>query len=644
MCGIAGIVARHPNAGVLGKVPEVAQILLHRGPDDGGFLTLAKGHVTLSRAWQERADAPELVLIHRRLTILDLTEQGWQPMRSADGRYAIVFNGEIYNYVELRDELAKSGYRFRSTGDTEVLLAAYAQWGIAAFSRLVGMFAFAILDVEARKVVLCRDHFGIKPLYYAVDDEALYFASELPALMQFVPEYRNVNAQQLYRYLRYGITDEYGNTLFSRISQMPAATYAEMSLSAPSIVNPRAYWKLSVQANTEISFPDAVAETRRLFMENVALHMRSDVPVGCALSGGIDSSSIVCAMRSIAPKHELHAFSYVASDSPFNEEKWIDLVGERARLHVHKVHPVSGDLVRELGALSLAQGEPFRSTSIYAQYRVFAEAAQHGIKVLLDGQGADELLGGYRAYLGVRLAQIVREGRIAQAGSFLRRCAALPGMSSSYLMQKAAESLLPVQVQGPLRKLARRELLPEWLNGEWFHRAGVDGRPVRAEVRRPLLTEELVQELCSTSLPSLLRYEDRNSMAWSVESRVPFLTPRFVEFVLSLPESYIIADDGTTKHVFREAMRGTVPDEILDRRDKIGFATPERQWMAALDGWVRKTLAGETARAIPALDLVRARKMWEDASAGRERGDFEIWRVLNVIHWSEQFSARYEAA
>jgi asparagine synthase (glutamine-hydrolysing) len=641
MCGISGVVARRPTPGASARIPRVAEMLHHRGPDDGGFLTLARGHLRASRAWEDCDRDPEVAFVHRRLTILDLTDQGWQPMVSADGRYAIVFNGEIYNYVELREELAGSGYRFRSTGDTEVLLAAYAQWDTAAFARLVGMFALAILDIEERKVVLCRDHFGIKPLYYAVDDDALYFASELPALMEFVPHFRTVDAQRLYRYLRYGITDEDGATLLSQIRQMPAASYAEISLDAAPSAEPRAYWKLSPSPNRDISFSEAADETRRLFLENVALHLRSDVPVGSALSGGIDSSAIVCAMRQIVPHGEIHAFSYVASDSSLNEERWIDLVGKHARLTVHKVFPDSDNLLRELHALSVAQGEPFRSTSIYAQYRVFAEAAKHRVKVLLDGQGADELLGGYRSYLGVRLAQLVREGNFARASRFLRRCAALPGASPSYVVQKAAELLLPLQLQGPLRKVARRELVPAWLNASWFRRAGVAGKPTNGPTKRFGLERELVRELETTSLPALLRYEDRNSMAWSVESRVPFLTPRFVEFVLGLPEPYIIGDDGTTKRVFRAAMRGIVPNEVLDRQDKIGFATPEREWMRKLDGWVDATLSSETARAIPALDLRQTRSLWEGAAGGRGRPDFDVWRALNLIQWTEQFSARY---
>lgn len=621
------------------RVPAVARSLYHRGPDGGGFLTFADNRVSISREWQEPERA-QTVFVHRRLSILDLHETGDQPMQSADGRFALAFNGEIYNYVELREELERLGHRFRSTGDTEVLLAAYTQWGAAAFRRFTGMFAFALLDTAQRKVLLCRDYFGIKPLYYSLDGETLYFASELPALMEFVPAHRDVDATQLYRYLRYGITDDGSCTLFSNIHQLPAAHYAEIDLDGAIEVRPAAYWDPSIATRNDISFEDAVHEVRRLFLQNIAMHLRSDVPVGSALSGGIDSSAVVAGMRHLDDAVEIHAFSYIASGSPLNEERWVDLLAGHARATVHKVYPEAPELVDELHLLSVAQGEPFRSTSIYAQYRVFQEAKRAGIKVILDGQGADELLAGYRSYLGVRLASLIRSGNIARAGAFFRSCLRQPGVSGSYLVQKAAEYLVPQEIQGPLRRLVGKELMPPWLNESWFRREGVNGEQLCQPRGESLLKSQLLRDVRATSLPALLRYEDRNSMAFSIESRVPFLTPALVEFVLSLPEQYIVGDDGTTKFVFREAMRGIVPDAILDRRDKIGFATPEEQWMRRLDGWIRKLLASDAARSIPALDIARTRDLWEATVEGKRR-DFEIWRALNVIHWSQQFNVVY---
>lgn len=639
MCGIAGIIGK-PWGEALHAIPAVARALQHRGPDDGAFSLFENGSVRIVPEWPDDPGLPEAVFVHRRLSILDLHESGRQPMRSADGRYTIAFNGEIYNYIELREELEHAGHRFRSSGDTEVLLAAYAQWGEAVFERLTGMFAFAILDAAERKTVLCRDQFGIKPLYYTVAGGALYFASEIPALMELAPSRRGVDAGQLYRYLRFGITDEGTETLLSQIHQIGAAQYAVISLDAAARIEQRRYWHPSIDTDTSIAFDEAAAEVRRLFIESVKLHLRSDVPVGSALSGGIDSSAVVCAMRSLDERLDLHTFSYIASGSPMNEERWVDMVAERTRATVHKVYPQPGDLIDDLTLLTRAQGEPFRSTSIFAQYRVFQEAHDAGIKVILDGQGADELLGGYRAYLGVRLAALIRGGRMGAAAAFYRSCTSGLGVSGAYLAQKAAEYLLPAQIQGPLRKIAGRELLPSWMNQRWFRGAGVHGGPA-VQAQRPLLKNELLHELRRTSLPSLLRYEDRNSMAFSVESRVPFLTPQLAQFVLRLPESYIIGDDGTTKRIFRAAMRGLVPDAVLDRKDKIGFATPEEAWMHQLNGWIEGMLDSDAARAVPALDLANTRKLWEEMMAGRRRFDFDLWRALNVIHWTRQFNLTY---
>src|SRR5579884_11821 len=640
MCGIAGMIAPSPDRRALRSMPDIHRALAHRGPDGGGYLLYDSNGMRIVRDWPEDCGAPQTVWVHRRLSILDLSEEAAQPM-AYGGRYAIAFNGEVYNYVELRAQLEKLGHRFRSTGDTEVVLAAYAQWGSRAFPRFIGMFAFAILDVEQRRVLLCRDPFGIKPLYYACTENALYFASEIPALMEFVPTRRAVDAAQLYRYLRFGITDEGTATLLAGVHQIRAAGYADVAIDQPSRVDQRTYWTPTLQTRTGISFDEAAAETRRLFVESVRLHLRSDVPVGSALSGGIDSSAVVCAVRALEPRLELHAFSYIASDPPLNEEPYVDLVARRTGAHVHKVYPQPNELVDDLPLLSVAQGEPFRSTSIFAQYRVFREAARVGIKILLDGQGADELLAGYRGFLGIRLAELVRAGKIPAAAAFLRTCVRHLGVSAGYLVQKAAEYLLPAQVQGPLRKIVGRELLPSWMNEQWFARAGVHAAPANGGHEGPLLKRELLRELQSTSLPSLLRYEDRNSMAFSIESRVPFLTTQLVEFVLQLPESYIIGFDGTTKRVFREAMRGLVPDAVLDRRDKIGFATPEADWMRRLDSWIASLLASDAAQTVAALDLSKTRQLWSDMVSGRRRFDFELWRALNVIHWTGQFNVTY---
>lgn len=617
MCGIAGIVGRTESE----RTPLVS--LAHRGPDDSGWTAHPPhGPGTLHS-----------VLLHRRLSILDLTAAGHQPMSTADRGFTIVFNGEIYNYRELRQELAALGVPFHTESDTEVLLQAYAHWGAACLRKLIGMFAFAIQDQRRRVLFLARDFFGIKPLYYAQTSGQFAFASEIKALLDWLPTGRAVEPQRLYDYLRHGRTDHGDRTMWRDIRQVPAAHYLEAPLDRPSQATPVRYWDVPTDEPIDISFDEAARRVRDLFLHNIRLHLRSDVPVGAALSGGIDSSAIVAAMRLVEPRTEIHAFSYIADDPAVNEERWVDLIGTHAGAIVHKVRASSEELRGDLDRLIHTQDEPFGSTSIYAQYRVFGLARQHGIKVMLDGQGADELLAGYRQFVPARLASLLRQGRVQQAHRFAARAATLPGMRGrlrSWL--QAARLLTP--------NLGNRWLMPRWLNARWFAERGVTWTASSARSRHRLL-DELRQAVTTTSLPMLLRYEDRNSMAASIESRVPFLTPEFAEFVLRLPEEHILAGDGTTKSVFRSAMRGIVPDAILDRRDKIGFATPEQQWLTTLRPWIDEALSSARARAIPAFDLDAVQRDWAAVLAGRARFDFRVWRWVNLIRWADRFDAEF---
>jgi asparagine synthase (glutamine-hydrolysing) len=421
-----------------------------------------------------------------------------------------------------------------------------------------------------------------------------------------------------------------------------------LSLGGRAPARPAPYWRIDLERTSDLSFGEAAARLRELFLENVRLHLRSDVPVGAALSGGIDSSSIVMGMRRVEPELALHTFSYVADDPAVSEERWVEVVGAAARAEVHKTRPTPADLVSDLDALIAAQDEPFGSTSIYAQYRVFRRAREAGVTVMLDGQGADEMLAGYRSYLGARLASLLRQGRLLRANRLVSRAGRQPGVSSRQMLLAAGGMAFPRfgLGSGLLRGVARRAGLSNGstlaaLNNEWFTLRGAT--PWRyenghgADVLRKTLHDTLVE----TSLPMLLRYEDRNSMAHSIESRVPFLTTAVAEFVLSLPEEYLIAPDGTSKSVFRSAMRGLVPDSILDRRDKIGFATPERRWLETLRPWVEEVLrAGEEAR-LPVLDMAAVRREWAEISAGAAGFDFRVWRWLNVIRWAQNMGVGF---
>ena len=642
MCGIAGQLAAPGRAVDEAALAAASERLAHRGPDDFAYLGWRDGHPLHSTQDPRTVAGAPVGLAHRRLSILDLSPAGRQPMIAGDGVRAIVFNGEIYNYRELRAELERAGRRFATETDTEILLAAYSAWGDAAFARFTGMFALAILDLPGRALVLARDPFGIKPLYWTRRGGGFAFASEIPALLALSGVPPRANPARLYTYLRYGLSDHGDATLFAGIEQLTAGTLLRVPLDDPSYGRPLRFWELPDGPPLALSFDDAAQELRRLFLESVALHLRSDVPVGSALSGGIDSSSIVAAIHALeGDALDQHAVSYVADDPALSEERWIEEAARAASVTLHRTSPREGELVADLERLIRVQGEPFGSTSIYAQHAVFRAAAGAGLKVMLDGQGADEMLAGYRPHLAARAISLLAAGRFLDAWRFARAAARLPGDTAATLRSGLAFHLLPAPLHGLARGAAGKPFVPPWLDARAFPGLDLATSPFPRVVGRNALRDLLRSQLFETSLPMLLRYEDRNSMAFSIESRVPFLTTDLATFLLSLPEEYLVAADGTSKAVFRAAMRGLVPDAILDRKDKIGFATPERAWLTRLAPWVDGVLASDTARAIPALALPEVQAEWNAVRSGQRPFGWHIWRVINLVRWTETFGVAY---
>lgn len=643
MCGILGFWGhgQHYDSTFLHKLLNQQE---HRGPDDKGYLLYHRGDIQIGRELPSDEIDAQVGLFHRRLSIIDLTDSGWQPMSTADNRYHIIFNGEIYNYIELRNELEKEGYQFQSSSDTEVLLVGYSHWGTAILPRLVGMFAFAIFDKYQEQLFLARDCFGIKPLYYAQAPDRLIFASEIKSILEFPEIKRRVNPNSLFNYLRYGMTDYSDETMFDEIVQLSAGHYLLLSLDKSLNPEPVCYWQPQPEVNTDISFSKAVSHVRELFLKNIQLHLRSDVPVGAALSGGIDSSSIVMAMREIQGSQlDLHTFSYIADDSQLSEEIWIDRVNSCSGAQAHKIYTDATGLVQSMKHLIYMQDEPFNGTSIYAQHRVFRLAHQTGIKVMLDGQGADEFLGGYRYYMAARLASYVRRGKFIAAQSFLRKVLRQPGVNAKWLISLGLGFLVPESLQPTIMPLAGEGLWKPWMNETWFKERNAKPEIFSSTQGKDALRDYLIQTISRVSLPHLLRYEDRNSMAYSVESRVPFLTPELVEFVLSLPENFIISDDGVSKSVFREAMRGIVPDDVLDRKDKVGFATPETAWLDEGRTWFDEVLMGDYARSLPVFKHQQIADVWrkirENPHSFNPR---KIWHWINLTEWSQVFDVVYE--
>ncbi|MBQ3060730.1 MAG: asparagine synthase (glutamine-hydrolyzing) [Desulfovibrio sp.] len=639
MCGIFGWIPSLPlsSPSALPVARSMLVALRHRGPDDAGCLFFpAEDILHPQEGRPSSAEKPlALLLGQTRLSIIDLSSAGHQPMCSADGRYTLVYNGEIYNYRELRQELEQAGYVFHTLTDTEVLLQALIAWGPEALSRLTGMFAFAFLDAEHRSLFCARDCFGIKPFFWHAGETGFCFASEIPALLQIPGVPRRANPSAVYQYLCYGQYDMGGDILLADIHALPPAHCVEISLDDPTHVSPRRWWKPDIADTCALSFEEAAERLRDIFLTSVRLHLRSDVPLGVALSGGIDSSATTCAVRYLEPDIDLHTFSFIAAGSDVSEEHWATLVAKKTRAIRHMVTVEPAELSVDLDTLILSQGEPFGSTSIYAQYRVFRLARECGISVTLDGQGADELLAGYQGYPGPRMAGLLQHGQFFRMLKNFQAFRQWPGRSPAYLCQQIIREITPAGLMPLALRCVGRSVAPDWLNIASLREQSV--RLQREDRRRhlyrdgSLLKSTLATQLIWNGLPQLLRHGDRNAMAHSIESRVPFLTRELAEFCLSLPEHYLVDDTGCSKSIFRRAMRGIVPDAILDRRDKIGFATPERRWLDTLGDWVVTIL--DQAENVPYLHMHIARQEWLDIRAGKSAFSWRVWRWLCYTRW-----------
>ena len=629
MCGIAGIVTPGGIDPRHSRLDGLSTALKHRGPDDVGFL-MWNGALACSRS---ASDLPPgtVALVHRRLSIIDLTDAGWQPMVDASGRYAIVFNGEIYNHVELRHELTQDGVRFRSHCDTEVLLQLLMRRGVDGLRSVVGMFAFGFLDIPNRSMWLGRDPFGIKPLFFTESEGAFAFSSELRPLLEMGFARRTVDPKGLFDYLRHAVTDHDERTVIEGVRQLKPAHACRVRLDTGRVDRPVRYWQPSIATGRPRPRGAAAEELAALFSESVRLHLRADVPLAATLSGGIDSTAIVSEARRSHPATPLTVFSYIADDALIGEERYVDAAAQPLALEARKIRLDPDALVQELDSLILQQEQPFTTTSIWAQSRVFRRIHDDGYKVVLDGQGADELFAGYPVFRAAKLARLLKRGRFDRA---LRLVASMPQPRLASVLQ-AAGTLLPRGAESRFRRIVGRPQIPAWLNAEWVRRHGIDpGRPFAPTPGGTELTASLYDATVATSLPMLLRYADRNAMAVSLENRVPFLTTALAEFALSLGDDYLIGEDGTTKRLLREALKGVVPEVILNRRDKIGFVTPEKRWFDESAG-LRAALRAVAAAPLLACFAPALGDRLAAVAEGRAPYDAVVWRSWNAIRWTQ---------
>jgi asparagine synthase (glutamine-hydrolysing) len=638
MCGIVGSVQTGEHEPFRRQIRCAMDHMFHRGPDGQGLEEFVVSDGDASHSLGTPGTATVL-FGHRRLAIIDLSEASRQPMSTPDGRYHLIFNGEIYNYRELGAELQSLGHPLRTRSDAEVLLLAWQRWGISLLPRLTGMFSFAVLDRENATVLLARDSFGIKPLYYVQGRDTLVFASEIAPLLQFPGSSRRADARTVYEFLSGAFGEHSNRTFFKDVQQLAAAHYLLIPCFSPRSAVPVCYWELKRKLAVGISPEQSASRFRELFERSVELHLRSHVPVGISLSGGMDSSSITATARSRqGPEFPLHTFSYVAEDPQLSEQRWCQIVTRAASTEQHWVHIQPGEFVQDFEQLVRVQEQPFGSPTIYAQYRIFRCAHEHGVKVILSGQGADQYLG-YTQHLSVRLASLLRQGRWATALRFLRHARTLP-LSGALRLRSVVRHTLPKSLVEAAKGL--RSSGPPGVNREWFRERGISIPESGHRGNHSGLHDLLEQNLLQT-LPGLLRIEDRNAMAFSVENRVPFLTTELVDFVFSLPEEEIISEEGRCKAILLRAMEGLVPREILERRDKIGFAMPVWKLNRQTEMWLEENL--RDAASIPALQASEVerhmRLALRDRPTDRESQRW-LWRWLTLIAWVHAFQVCFD--
>ncbi len=615
MCGISGIIHLHGQTVAEAPLRHMMRAMRHRGPDDEGLFS--ENGVGLGFV---------------RLSILDLSPAGHQPMLSSDERYVIVFNGEIFNYIELREELKAMGYAFRTQTDTEVILAAWQAWGEEMLHRFNGMWALVLYDRQTRTLFGARDRYGVKPFFYATDKERILFGSDIRSITAVLGRKPSPNDEAVFHFLAFNRTDYDESTFLQDVKKLPHGCCFRLNLSPAAApeekqLRPRRWYDLRREIKEPFQSPE---EYRAMFVSAVGLRLRSDVPVGVCLSGGLDSSSIVSVLLKDYNKRDLNTFSAVYGRGQRGDESAFIHLFDGQVAHMHFTQPTAEELLADLDDLAKAQYEPVPSSSTYAQYRVMKLAAGR-VVVLLDGQGADEALAGYHYFFGFYFKNLLRRGKVGtltkEIGHYLNN------HRSAYGLKSWAFFLLP-----PSWRTRARVMQRGYLDAD-FYQAHANGNNVIVEelYGSTSLQESLINHF-EYKLEHLLKWEDRNSMWFSLEARVPFLDYRLVERTLTLPDEHIIRR-GMTKSILREAMKGTLPEPIRLRRDKVGFETPEAEWFRtpAFQRYLNDLLHSEPFCSRGVMDIGKVRETYQKHLAREGNYSREIWKWIHLEKWYNQF-------
>ncbi len=605
MCGIAGIVNLSNKKVESSEIKTMLTKIKHRGPDDEGLFV--KDNIGLG---------------HVRLSIIDLSSAGHQPMFSNDERYLIIFNGEIYNYLELKKEL-EGAYQFRSKTDTEVLLAAYITWGEGFLSKLNGDFSFVIYDTQEKKVFGARDRFGIKPFYYHQDTAQFIFASEIKAIL---PLLNNVqpNNKSIFEYLVYNRCDQSNETFFSTIFKLPHGHCFTIKDGQTKMVK----W---YNLDESLHEPKAIKpeEYREELQKSVKLRLRSDVPIGVCLSGGIDSSTLTSMLYSDFNIKDLKTFSAVFEKGHWADESEYINAYKGTLNNMHFVTPTGQSFYNEFKEFITSQCEPMPSVSPYAQYKVM-QLAKGNVVVTLDGQGADEMLGGYTYFYGSYFKELLKS---LQLLTLLRE-------SRSYSKKNISKEaytffmyyLLPIDIKKYLGRKKYGSVTAD------FYAAHAKSSTISEDLYNPNTLHESFLQHFEYKLEHLLKWDDLNSMSFSIESRVPYLDHNLVEATLSLPTNLLIKD-GVSKYILRESVKDILPPKIYNRFDKRGFETPSDEWFRTnpFKDYIHAMLNSPRFQNRGYFDINDCKLKYQKHLDGKANLSNEIWKWINLEIWFQSF-------
>ncbi len=629
MCGISAVIAPSSSPEVTRDVLKMHAPIRHRGPDGEGILLSDAGRV---RRFSETASVPSdasasVAFAFRRLKIMDLSDAASQPMSSRDETVWIVFNGEIYNFRSLRSELTGRGHTFHTSGDTEVILAAYEEWGDACFSRFEGMWAIVILDLRNRRLIASRDRFGIKPLYYFADRDRMLLASEIRQILRVLPAAR-ANRNLLHRFLAGDRDTVLDDTFFEGVLSIPPACWVDIPLTGDlSTFATHRFWDLDSfqESPSPPDYPAAVDTLGQLMSEAVHSHGVADVPVGSLLSGGLDSSTIATLLVRQQKDAATFSFGFRSAAPRYCELPYVDALVRAEGMRNHETTFSPEWIAENAEAVVTSLEEPPLAMPAFAQYRIFELCRQHGTTVVLDGQGSDEIFAGYPYHERLLLLEHLRRGRLA---SFAREAGAISARDSMSVPRLAARAFVKPKLYEIAQHVRGRTA---WINDDYGSRNGMRDRS-------RTVNQRLHHDVKWGNVKIILGYADKNAMRFSIEARVPYFDRRLVEFAFGLPAEFKVGR-GERKRVLRDFARTLLPVEVTSRRDRMGFATPAAEWIRGpLWGRVREVVSDASLQSSSCFNSRRLRQFVEGFERGQHRDYGAIWRVWMLSLWKNAFS------